>query len=185
MSAPTIFDVESWSDPLHRCIAAQAANINRIEAGLDMERVDGTLIGAKPDIIRLHDTPRRIQSQERFADAGLIVTLGPLYDGPGGGRIVGRSDRMVRYLVVAMIRLTREEAEQDKLEDGTDSPLARKVDAWRHDFSLIYRDNFHLEYDGCRTGLVDDADFTIQWDPDIQWPEALMVAQCEAKLYER
>jgi hypothetical protein len=183
-------DPSTWNDSIHRVIAAQALNLARIDVGeiLNFPAATGgvtELIGPKPDVIRLYDTPNRIQASDKYADAGLIITIGPLADVPGGGRIVHRDDRLVEYMVTALISLNREEQEQDSEEMGTDSLLARRVDAFLHDFWSVFQENFNLKGDYCPQGLVDDHAYTIAWDPETQYPKTLLLFHCSAKLYRR
>jgi predicted RNA-binding protein YlqC (UPF0109 family) len=182
MSADGITNVESWHSSLYRVMAAQVLNLQRIIPGEEIG--SGVIRGVRPDVIRLHDTPDRIKARPGFEEKRLIVTVGPLNDQSDGGRIVHRDGRIVQYLIVALMALTREEQERDSREMGVDSLLARRCDAFIHDLKLVFKDNFHLSYPGCASGLVDDHEMDVTWDPEAEYPMALAVVKCVGQLYE-
>lgn len=180
---PDWTDVLSWKHPEFRIMACQGGNIQRIEAGAAVDwknrGEDVVLVGPTPAIVRLSDTPIRIQDQNLYQDAERIVTIVPLIDRTAA-RFVERDDRAFEYMVVCGLQLSRAEQEQDKLEMGTDSLLARKIDAWLHDFRAVFNDNMELAYDGCPSGLTDDHSYSITYDPQIDWPRAIVQITCRA-----
>lgn len=180
MSIPSIADVESWNDPLYRVIAAQVLNLQRIEEGEVIG--DHTIIGPAPSVIRLNDDPLRLQAKKKYEDATHILTLGPL-NNAGDARITSRDDRIVEYLIVALIQLTRAEQVVEEEEEGEGSQLARRVDSFLHDFRAVFNDNDHLGYPGCRAGLLDHHTYNVTFDPEMQWPRAMAVIRCTGQMH--
>ena len=178
---PDWTDVSSWHHPEYRIMAAMGAGLKTIERGMVVDwqnrGQEVRLIGPTPAVIRLNDTPIRMQNANLFAEAERIVTIAPLTDNTVA-RFVERDDRAFEYVVSCGIQLTRSEQEQDQDELGTDSLLARKIDAWLHDFRAIFNSNMELAYDGCDVGLVDEHSYSIQHDPQIDYPKAIVLISC-------
>lgn len=179
-----LYDVSSFHTGLYRAIASQANNIARITEGGELE--DGTaFVGITPDAIKLNDTPERIKGRPTFEEGRLIITVGPLSDADNGGRIVHRDDRLISYLVMAMIALNRREQDEDEAAGGVGAVLAHRCDAFAQDFKSVFRDNDHLAFEGCPSGVVDTQSFAMGWDSEVQYPRAMALIRVTGQLYER
>lgn len=176
-------------EPMFRILRAQQANIARIATDLEVDGTDAegnqvSLWGPRPDVIRLYDTPLRMFEDSALEQWERLITLNPVLDSDAG-RVVGRSDRDVRYQVQFMVRLTEIEIARDRSATSVngvrDSPLAVKAHKLVYDFHHVFFDNHHLITDDCAQGLVDDARYDMRWDPGMDWPYALFVADVAAR----
>lgn len=183
-SIPSFQDDSTWHDRLHQIMAAQAANIARIRTGLVLES-GATMVGPRPDLVRLHDQPVRIkQDFDEFRQAKLIYTIGPLTDDPED-RVMGVDGRRMIYMIVGLVSLSEDEQRQEQAERGTGHLLARRADEAIHDLKRVLRDNLHLKTDACRTGYVDDLAVAVRWDPEVQWPRIMFLVECTSRTMER
>lgn len=172
---------EQLNDPLYQIMVAQGNNIARIAEGLILEGTDGQgtqreLWGPRPDIIRLYDSPLRMNEDAALDAWQRIVTINPV-NARGIARIVNRNDRSFMYQVQFLVRLTEREISADRTaKQGLqlDAPLAVKAHKLLHDWHNVFFDDLHLETADCPQGLVDDAEYEVAWEPGaIQWPNVL------------
>lgn len=178
-------------EPMYQILKAQQANIARIETGLVVEGTTGTgeeviLWGPTPDLIRLYDTPTRLVQADAMDAWERIVTLAPLEDN-SEARIVHRDDRVYRYIVQFLIRLTVPEQEADHAEmvkGGVkpSNPLALKSHRLIYDWLHVFHDNLLLETADCPQGLVDTASYRLLWDPGIEYPSVMFAAEVTGSL---
>ena len=174
-------------EPVYRILRAQQANIARITTDIEVDGTTGRetvlLWGPAPNVVRLYDTPLRFYQDAAIEAWERIITLNPVFD-EDAGRIIGRNDRTVSYQVQFLVRLTEAEMAADR---GTstagvlaDAPLAEKAHKLIYDWHHVFHDDLHLETDDCPQGLVDDATYRMRWDPGVEWPFALFVAEVTA-----
>lgn len=179
------------SEPFYRILLAQQANLARIQTGVVLEGTTGEgeqieLWGPKPDIIRLHDAPLRFAQDTVLENWERIITLGPLRNAPDA-RIVSRSDRFIGYQIQLLTRLTEAEIVADRsqvVQAGTRpmNPLSEKLHKLVYDFHHVFFDHHHLPTEACPNGLVDDQDYTLSFEPGIEYPLALVVIEVTAKV---
>lgn len=180
-------------EPLLRILKAQQANIARIDTDVLMPGTTGEgenirLWGPQPDIIRLYDTPLRMFHAGAFQKSWQrVITIGPLTD-ENIGRVVGRVDRSFRYAIQFLVRLTEKEQQDDRdaiikpsysQPPGVEAenPLAEKAHRLVYDFAHVFWDRLNLPVSGCPQGLVDDATYRLTWEPGVEYPMALFVAE--------
>lgn len=179
-------------------LKAQQANIARIVPGLVVDSTTGegdpvTLWGPSPDVIRLYDRPLRFMEAAALSGWERIITIMPLGDS-GVARALNRNDRIVKYQVQFLTRLTELEMANDRqaVMQGVGenvpvlSPLAEKAHKLVWDFHHIFFSNLNLRpwdpvsntvQEKCPQGLVDDADYDMSWDAGVDYPFCLFTAQ--------
>lgn len=173
-------------EPMYLILKAQAANIARIQTDLVLPGTTGTgdqvkLWGPTPELVRLYDTPVRFVQADVLENWERIVTLAPIADVPTE-RFAARTDRSFQYMIHFLIRLLDSEIDADTQEVVTDglkatNPLALKAHRFIFDFHHVFFDDQHLETVECTQGLVDDADYELRWDSNIEYPMALFTAR--------
>lgn len=178
---------EQLEEPIYRILKAQQANIARIKAGLVLDGTDGAgnqiaLWGPRPDLVRLWDHPLRFVETAKLKDWERIITLAPIRDS-SGGRFAMREDRIIRYQIHFLVRLTEREqgADADSATIGveTESILAQKVHRLKYDFHHVFWDRWSLIDEDCPQGLLDHTGYTMDWAPEQQYPFAMMTAAVE------
>lgn len=177
--------ITQLEEPMYRILTAQQQNIGRITPGLV---VDGTtssgdqvkLWSKTPNLIRLYDTPARIVHANAISNWETIITLNPISD-TEAGKMANRDDRVFTYSVQFLVRLTTSEQEEDArqaVSGGIKAQNFLSVKAHRlvYDWHHIFHDDLHLmQSPGCT--LIDFASYNMQWDPGVEYPEALFIAQ--------
>jgi len=172
-------------EPMYLILKAQQANIARIASDLVLPGTDGQgnnikLWGPQPTVIRLYDTPTRFVNATAMENWERIITLSPIED-TVAARVFQRNDRTFQYVVQFLTRLLDSEIDADRAEAVTDgvkasNPLAVKAHRLVYDWHHVFHDDLLLETAGCPQGLIDDAGYTLQWDPGVEYPYALFIA---------
>lgn len=171
------------NERMYQILVAQQANIARIKADLILEGTTGNgdqilLNGPRPDLIRLHDQPLRFAQDSAIENWERLITLTPTHVRPAA-RITSRTDRDFGYQVQILVRLTDREqfSDREQLVQGgkrQENPLSEKLHRLLQDFHHVFFDDQHLVTDECPQGLVDDADYSIAFEPGVEYPMALV-----------
>lgn len=175
-------------EPMYRVLKAQALNIARIDDQVVIPGTDGhgnqvQLHGPRPNVIRLYDTPLRLYEDAALMNWERIVTLMPLTDDTGS-RLATRTDRTLRYQVQFLVRLLDSEIAADRVQASPkglrDNTLALKAHRLIYDWHHVFHDNMLLPDEDCEQGLVDDASYSLSWEPGVEYPGTLFSAEITA-----
>lgn len=180
---PAATMTRSLEEPMYRILRAQAANLQRIQTGVQLDGTDGNgnpivLWGPMPDLIRLYDTPLAFVETQALESWERIITLTPAATGRES-RIANRVDRTFQYTVSMLVRLSQREMDSERQQvlvgnRRVDNALAEKMHRLLYDFHHVFFDNIFLRTEECDVGLVDDADYDTTWEQAVEFPYSLV-----------
>lgn len=182
---------EQTMDPVFRVLNAQQRNIARIATDLILPGTDGqgnqiALHGPRPTLIRLYDQPLRLAQQAVLDNWERIITLMPLQN-TGSDAIVSRNDRIIRYVVHALVRLTEKEIRDDhnRVAEGgimPESVLAGKMMRLAYDLHHVFYDDLDLAQQNGGCPMVTHASYECAWDQEVAYPQAMFAMAVTARV---